>query len=560
MDGLIPGFHPKVFQLYLRLRSLNFPGNNFYKNNQMRKLTFYVFFLFTAGNILAQERLDLDVIDKIKKEGLKNSKVMEIAFQLTDVNGPRLSGSPGFTKAANWAKSQLERWGLENAALEPWGEFGKGWELKKSYVAMTAPYYKPMIAYPKTWTKGTKGLKNAEIILVEAKDTADVEKYKGKLKNKLVLLHRTDTLKQTFVADAKRFTDEELEKRASAPMPQPRQTDGTDTARQRRMRESQRSQVTSMNNKLKELANAEGALAILSMSTRGHDGTLFVQGGGSYAVDAPDNLLDIMITFEDYMTICRLVKSGIAVKLELDVKTSFNEKDTQGYNVVAEIKGTDASIKDELVMLGGHLDSWQAATGATDNAAGCAVMMEVVRILKSLNIQPRRTIRIALWGGEEQGLLGSKGYVKKHFADPATMELKPGHAKFSSYFNIDNGTGKVRGVYLQGNDKVKDIFVQWLKPFHDMGASTVTLSNTGGTDHGSFDAVGLPGFQFIQDPIEYDTRTHHTNMDSYDHLIAEDLQQISVIVASFVYNAAMRDEKLPRKELPKARGTGQRAF
>ena len=527
----------------------------------MRKLTVYFFFLFTALNLLAQEKLDLEVINKIKDEGLKNSKVMEIAFQLTDVNGPRLSGSPGFTKAATWAKSELKKWGLENAALEPWGEFGRGWELKKSYVAMTVPYYKPVIAYPKTWTKGTNGLKEAEIMLVEAKDSTDLEKYKGKLKNKVVLLYRTDTLKQSFAADAKRFTDEELEKRAAAPMPQPRQqSDGSDTAQQRRMREFQRRQGSSVVNKLKELANSEGAIAILSMSTRGHDGTLFVQGGGAYTTGAPDNFLDIMITMEDYLSMCRLAKAGIPVKMELDVKTTFNEKDTQGYNVIAEIKGTDPLLKDELVMLGGHLDSWQAATGATDNAAGCAVMMEVVRIFKSLNIQPRRTIRIALWGGEEQGLLGSEGYVKNHFADPATMVLKPEHAKFSSYFNIDNGTGKVRGIYLQGNEKVKDIFAQWLTPFHDMGAKTVTLSNTGGTDHGSFDAVGLPGFQFIQDPIEYDTRTHHTNMDSYDHLIAEDLQQISVVVASFVYNAAMRDEKLPRKELPKARATGQRAF
>jgi hypothetical protein len=463
-------------------------------------------------------------------------------------------------KAANWAKSELEKWGLKNVEVEPWGKFGKGWELKKSYVAMKAPYYKPIIAYPKTWTRGTKGLKKAEILLVEAKDSSDLEKYKGKWKNKVVLLYRTDTLRQTFVADAKRFTDEELEKRASAPMPQTRQADGTDTTRQRRMREFQRRQGTGVTNKLKELADAGGALAIFSMSPRGHDGTLFVQGGGSYATDAPDNFLDIMITIEDYMSMCRLVKAGIAVSVELDVITSFNDKDTQGYNVIAEIKGTDPQLKDEVVMLGGHLDSWQAATGATDNAAGCAVMMEAVRIFKALNIQPRRTIRIALWGGEEQGLLGSKAYVKKHFADPATMELKPGHEKFSSYFNIDNGTGKVRGIYLQGNEKVKDIFTQWLEPFHDMGAATVTLSNTGGTDHGSFDAVGLPGFQFIQDPIEYDTRTHHTNMDSYDHLIAEDLQQISIIVASFVYNAAMRDEKLPRKELPKARATGQRAF
>lgn len=526
----------------------------------MRKLTVYLFFLFASSCLFAQENLNLDVINKIKKEGLSNSKVMDIAFHLTDVNGPRLSGSPGFTKAANWAKSEMEKWGMENAALEPWGEFGRGWELQKSYVAMTVPYYKPIIAYPKTWTKGTKGLKKAEIMVVDAKDSIELEKYKGTLKNKVVLLYRNDTLKQSFVADAKRLTDEELEKSAAAPMPQTRQNDGSDTAQQRRMREFQRRQGSSVANKLKELAEAEGAIAILSMSTRGHDGTLFVQGGGAYTSGAPDNFLDIMITMEDYMTICRLVKAGIAVKLELDVKTSFNEKDTKGYNVVAEIKGTDPLLKDELVMVGGHLDSWQSAAGATDNAAGCAVMMEVIRIFKSLNIQPRRTIRIALWGGEEQGLFGSRGYVKNHFADPATMELKPEHAKFSSYFNIDNGTGKVRGIYLQGNEKVKDIFAQWLTPFHDMGAKTVTLSNTGGTDHGSFDAVGLPGFQFIQDPIEYDTRTHHTNMDSYDHLIAEDLQQISVIVASFVYNAAMRDEKLPRKELPKARGTGQRAF
>jgi hypothetical protein len=351
-----------------------------------------------------------------------------------------------------------------------------------------------------------------------------------------------------------------LEKKASAPMPQPRKADGTDTAQQRRMREFQRRQGSGVSSKLKEIARADGALAILSMSPRGHDGTLFVQGGGSYAIDAPDNLLDIMITFEDYMSMCRLIKAGIAVKVELDVKTSFNDKDTQGYNVVAEIKGTDPLLKDELVMLGGHLDSWQAATGATDNAAGCAVMMEVVRILKALNVQPRRTIRIALWSGEEQGLLGSEGYVKKHFADPATMELKPEHEKFSSYFNIDNGTGKVRGIYLQGNDKVKDLFTQWLTPFHDMGATTVTLSNTGGTDHGSFDAVGLPGFQFVQDPIEYDTRTHHTNMDSYDHLIAEDMQQISVIVALLFTTQRCVMKSCREKELPKARSATQRAF
>lgn len=521
--------------------------------------------LLLSGLLLsAQEKLNMDVINKIKTEGTANSQVMDIAFHLTDANGPRLAGSPGYLKAATWAKETLAKWGLTGAALEPWGEFGKGWELKKSYVAMTAPYYKPMIAYPKTWTKSTTGLKNADVLLIEAEDSAAlVSKYKGKLKGKVLIIYKDDTLRQTFKADAARYTDEELDKIAAAGPQQPRRAPAPgDTAQARRMRQqfSRNQGPAQVLNMLKAMAEQEGAVAILSNSPRGHDGTLFVQGGGSYAKGSPANFLDIMVTYEDYLSICRLIKKGVPVKLDVDVKSEFNERDTKGYNVVAEIKGTDPALKDEIVMLGGHLDSWQSATGATDNAAGSSVMLEVVRILKSLNIQPRRTIRIALWGGEEEGLLGSRGYVKNHFADPATMELKPEHSKFSSYFNIDNGTGKVRGIYLQGNEKVKDIFAQWLVPFHDMGAKWITISNTGGTDHQSFDAVGLPGFQFIQDPIEYSTRTHHTNMDSYDHLIPEDLQQISVIVASFVYNAAMRDEKLPRKELPAPRGNNQRGF
>jgi carboxypeptidase Q len=287
---------------------------------------------------------------------------------------------------------------------------------------------------------------------------------------------------------------------------------------------------------------------------------LFVQGGGAYTATAPENVLDIVVAMEDYMSLLRLAKSGYPVKLEVDVQTAFTTADTKGYNVVAEIKGSDPKLKDEWVMLGGHLDSWQGATGATDNAAGCAVMMEAMRILKTIGFKPRRSIRIALWSGEEQGLLGSRNYVKTHLADPSTMQLTPEHNKISAYYNVDNGTGKIRGVYLQGNDKVKLIFAKWLEPFNDLGAKTLTISNTGGTDHLSFDAVGIPGFQFIQDEIEYDTRTHHTNMDSYDHLIAEDLKQAATIVAFFVYNTAMRDEKLPRKELPKARGEGTRGF
>lgn len=383
-------------------------------------------------------------------------------------------------------------------------------------------------------------------MLVKATDSVSLQAYRGKLKGKVVLLYRNDTLKQTFVTDATRRIDEELEKMAAA-MP--------DTADQRRFR-ANRGGAFAMANWVKEMATREGALALLSMSPRGYDGTLFVQGGGAYGGTDPENILDIMLAMEDYMSLVRLANSGYPVKLAVEVATEFSNKDLKGYNVIAEIKGTDLS--NEIVMLGGHLDSWQGATGATDNAAGCAVMMEAIRILNASGLKPRRTIRIALWSGEEQGLLGSRGYVKSHFADPTNMVLKEEHSKISAYFNLDNGTGKIRGIYLQGNEKLRPVFTQWLQPFNELGAKTVTISNTGGTDHLAFDAVGIPDFQFIQDEIEYSTRTHHTNMDSYDHLIAADLSQAATIVATFVYNAANRDEKLPRKELPKARGMGQR--
>lgn len=508
----------------------------------MRKL-FLLPMLLIATIALSQEKVDMAMMQKIREEGLNRSQVMDIAFYLTDVNGPRLSNSPGYTRAANWAKDQMTKWGLTDAKLEPWGEFGKGWELKKSYVAMTAPYYKPLIAYPKTWTKGSAGLKSGEVLLVDTKDSATVASYKGKLKGKILLPLRNDTLRPTFKADALRYDDAELEKMANAEPPQPR-----NPQQGQRRPPMGGNNPAALLNQLKKMADDEGAVGILSTSPRGHDGTLFVSGGGSYAADAPANFLDLMLTIEDYSTMVRLTKAGVPVKMDVDVQSEFFTNDTKGYNVVAEIKGTDPKLKDEIVMLGGHLDSWHASTGATDNAAGCAVMLEAVRILKTLGVKPRRTIRIALWGGEEQGLHGSRNYVKNHFMDPQTKEKKAEYDKFSSYFNIDNGTGKIRGIYLQGNGKVKDIFTKWLEPFHDLGAKTVTISNTGGTDHQAFDAVGLPGFQFIQDPMEYDTRTHHTNMDSYDHLSADDLKQISTIVAAFVYNAAMRDEKLPRKD------------
>jgi carboxypeptidase Q len=500
------------------------------------------------------EKIDMTTIQKIRDEGLQHSHVMDIAFHLTDASGNRLTASPGFNRAAYWAKQQLADWGLVNAALDPWGEFGKGWELEKSYIALSAPYYKPLIAYPKAWCSGTEGPKSAQLLLISATDSAGLDRYKGQMAGKIIIPEVNEVYQQSFKADAGRYTDDQLDSMSKVVMKP------VDTAEMRRRRAAFNRGAAAFLNTLKNEAQKEGAIAILSESPRGHDGTLFVQGGGAYKTDAPANFLDIVITLEDFTSIVRLLKAGTPVTLDADVQTKFFTDDTKGYNVIAEIKGTDKKLKDEVVMLGGHLDSWHSATGATDNAAGCTVMMEVVRILKTLGIQPRRTIRIALWSGEEEGLLGSRGYVKKTFADPTTMQLLPAHEKLAGYFNIDNGTGKVRGVYLQGNEACRPIFTQWLQPFHDLGATTVTISNTGGTDHQSFDAVGLPGFQFIQDEIEYSTRTHHTNMDSYEHLREDDLKQIATIVAAFVYNTAQRDEKLPRKPLPEPRPAGRGGF
>lgn len=527
----------------------------------MRKTNRYAWLLALSlpVAVFAQEKVDLSMMQKIREEGLKRSQVMDIAFNLTDKSGNRLTNSAGYMRAANYAKEALTGWGVSNAQLDPWGEFGKGWELEKSYVAMTAPYYKPIMAWPKTWTAGTRGLKNGEILVIQLKDSASLEAYRGQLKNKIIIPDQLIDYKHSFKADAIRFTDEELAKMAAATptgaggrggAPQ-----GGDTAQMRIFREQMAARQNSQRamNVLKAMAKSEGAIAMITSGTRNHDGTIFAQGGGAYKGTDPENFLDMALGIEDYNTILRLVKSGTPVKMDVDVKTKFQTKDLQGYNVIAEIPGTDPQLKDEIVMIGAHLDSWQAGTGATDNASGSAVMMEAMRILKVLGVQPRRTIRIGLWSGEEQGLLGSRGYVKKTFADPANMQPLAQHEKFSAYYNIDNGTGKIRGIYLQGNADCKDIFSAWLEPFKDLGATTVTISNTGGTDHQAFDAVGLPGFQFIQDPIEYDTRTHHSNMDVYDHLIADDLKQIATIVAAFAYNTAQRDAKLPRKPMPKPR-------
>lgn len=497
--------------------------------------------LLLAGMTFAQD-VELDAIEKIKKEGFENSKVEEIAFNLIDKSGARLMNSEGYERAMNYAVEQLTEWGLKDAKKEAFGEFGRGWEMEKTYVAMTKPYYMPFIAVPQAWTESTKGEVTGKVVFLDIKSEEDFAKYKGKIKGAIVAIKPSGSQDATFTADANRYTAEQLH---GMEHPAPRQPSGNADVNTDRMAELRTARALSQ--KVNEFLASEGP-ALIIKGVNGRHGTLFTSSPRAFMKDTPVGIPTLETSPEYVNLMARLHSNGVEVEVEAELKTRFRTDDLQGYNVIAEIPGSDPTLKAEVVMMGGHLDSWHGATGATDNAAGCIVMMEAVRILKATGLQPKRTVRIALWGGEEEGLYGSRGYVKNHFGDRETKEMKPAHEKMSAYYNIDNGTGRVRGIYLQGNAAVAPIFNEWFLPLDDIVEDrTITISNTGGTDHQSFDALGLPGFQFIQDPIEYNTRTHHTNMDTFERLELDDLKQMSIVIASFVYNTAQRDEMLPRK-------------
>ena len=505
--------------------------------------------------VLAGEKVDLLVINRIKSEAFENSKVMDHMFYLTDVNGPRLTGSPAYKGAADWVVKRMTEYGL-NAKEEKWGPFGRGWATKHFEAHLIEPQYQPLIGVPLAWTAGTDGTVTGEPIMVKITTEADFEKYKGKLKGKVVMSAPAKQLAMQTTASGHRLTDAELADESMAPEPgrspfgfrPPGSADGQPPATPEEMRQ-RREERRKFQEKLAQFMKDEGVLVLLSFGYNGDGGMVFASSGGPYDIKKPIAVTSVALTPEHYNRIARLMEHNIPVKLEFNIQNQFFEDQTDSMNVIAEIPGN--AKKDEIVMLGAHLDSWHGGTGATDNAAGSAVVMEAARILKALNLNMDRTVRMALWSGEEEGLLGSRAYVKEHFADRATMKLSAEHAKLAGYFNYDNGTGKIRGIYLQGNDMARPIFESWLEPFKDLGASTVTIRNTGGTDHQSFDAVGLPGFQFIQDPMDYSSRTHHSNMDVYDHVQGGDLMQASAIMAAFVYNTAMREEMLPRKPLPK---------
>jgi len=521
-----------------------------------------VVLLLSVPALVSQERpekVDLETISRIRYEGFHNSQVMTFASGLMDSIGERLTGSPNMKRANEWTRDTLTQIGLSNAHLEPWGPFGRGWANTYINVRMTTPDIVPLIAYAKAWTPGTNGVVTGKCIRANIEKKEDFDKYRGKLAGMIVIFGPDAEVKTITEAPFKRLTDDDLAKIGEYEIPGERPP----------FRISEMLRRRQFMKDLNQFLADEKALAVIdhSRGTAG-GGTVFVQSGGSYRPGETTTVPQLTMASEHWSRIARLLDQKKDVSLELNVTNSFYDDDPMQYDTIAEIPGTDK--KDEVVMLGAHLDSWHAGTGATDNGAGTIVMMEAVRILKALDIKPRRTIRIGLWSGEEEGLLGSQGYVEQHFGSRPPMDdpnmkgiptllrreagpvtVKPEQAKVSAYFNVDNGSGKIRGVYLQENEAVAPIFDAWMKPFKDLGMSTLTMRNTGGTDHLSFDAVGIPGFQFIQDPIEYETRTHHSNMDVYDRLQPEDLKQISVIVASFVYEAAMRDQMLPRKPIEK---------
>jgi carboxypeptidase Q len=543
---------------------------------------------------------ETDPVARIKDEGLNRSQVMPTLSHLTDVIGPRLTGSPGMKQANEWTRDTLRSWGLQNSHLEAWGPFGRGWSLSKFSIQVVSPQCIPLIAYPRAWSPGLDGTVIAEVARLDAKTVADLDKLKGKLRGKVVMLGAPVDVKPAVNAFATRLTDSDLLTLADSGDSSsylfsqttaggggsrltPRSGAGAGADQTKDAPTPPRTgggpggggAPSEFLRKRAEFLRDEGIALLIEPSGQGDGGTLFVAQAsiipgsrtpyrtpegkrmGVHETGAPKITPQVAVAKEHYNRLARMVEQGVPLKLAIDLSVQFHDDDPMGYNTIAEIPGND--LKDEVVMLGGHMDSWHSGTGATDNAAGVAVAMEAVRIIKSLDLKPRRTIRIALWSGEEQGLLGSRAYVTQHFgkAPPsfggaASTEKPAGPTpefeKFFAYYNLDNGTGKIRGVYLQGNEAVRPIFRKWLAPFRDMGASTLSSANTGSTDHVSFDGIGLPGFQFIQDPVEYMSRTHHSNQDLYDRIQPDDMKQASVIMAAFVYQSATIDQKMPRKK------------
>ena len=487
---------------------------------------------------------DLDAITRIREEGLQRSQVMDTLWYLTDVHGPRLTNSPGMRAAAAWAQGRLKEWGVA-AVREETFRFGRGWSNDKLTANVLAPRPFPLLAAPRAWTPGTDGAVTADVVVTAIRADADFAAWTGKLAGKVVLNQPVVAVQLLTAPLARRFTEQDLNDLQNQPVNAGRGRGGRGGGGG--------GNPAAFTERLNEFFAREGVIATLEPGSGRNDRTSILahNAPARYYSDKPPQMTpQLVVAAEQYNRIARLVEGKVPVQVELNVQNRFTDT-LDSFNIVAELPGTDKAS--EVVMLGAHFDSWHSGTGATDNAAGSAAMMEALRILKATGLRLRRTVRLALWTGEEQGLLGARAYVKQRFGDRDTMALTPDHARLSAYFNMDNGSGAIRGVYLQGNDAVRPVFSTWLEPLRSLGATTLSIRNTGSTDHVAFDEVGLPGFQFIQDPLEYGSTTHHSNNDVYDRVQAEDMMKNAVIIATFVYHAAVRDELLPRKPLPAPR-------
>ena len=543
------------------------------RTNRVCRYIFLLICLLPAA--WSQPKLDLGIVGRIKTEAYDHSKVMDHLSWLADVYGPRLTASPEFFQAADWAAQRLREIGLSNVHLEPWGPFGRAWSAEEWSVEMMEPRYAPLDATPLAWTAGTNGPITGELIITPTKRTFDMKKareefaayrkeWTGKLRGKFVMLEDPKVPAAQTKPQFRRYTDAELAEIAAAPEHVAKNYAKVEDLKWPDDPDELRAFFASLPDavfdelffghiQLQTERNKffleEGVLGVLNRDDRSHDGVTNAEQAGSHKSADPLAPPTFTITAEQYNRIARIMEKKVPVRVRVSLKVKTSDSDVNSANIIGEIPG--GSKKDEVVMIGAHFDSWHAGTGATDNGAGSAVMIEVMRILKTLNLSMDRTVRIGLWSGEEEGLYGSEAYVKQHYGDAKTMKLLPEHAKFAIYFNLDNGSGKIRGVYLQENEAMRPLFETWLAPFRDEGATTVTIKNTTGTDHQSFDAVGLPGFQFIQDPLDYGSVTHHSSMDTYDHAVPSDLMQASAIIATLVYQAANYPELMPRKELPR---------
>jgi hypothetical protein len=524
----------------------------------------------------ATEKLDLAMYQRIRDEGLNHSHVMEFASALADGIGPRLTGSPNLAKANAWTRDTLTKIGLANAHLEDWGEFGLGWQQLNTWARMVEPDTAVLILQATPWSPSTPGPVTGDVAFVDIQTEKDFDRYNGKLAGRIVLLGAMRAVPPLDKPLFERNTAQTLEDVAEFPVSEG--VPGAMTPEMRARMQARRERFMLID-KIAQFLADEKVAAVIEPSRDGANGggsggTFFDDNGATlgrtpYLVDKAVKIPVAVAAIESYGRLYRLVQAHVPVQVQIEVETKVTGEHEHGYDTIAEIPGTDPNLKDQVVMLGGHLDSWIAGTGAADNGAGTVVAMEAVRILEALGVKPRRTIRIALWTGEEQGLFGSRGYCRDHFGSAklstapdqmqlpefmrraaGPLEVKPEQKLISAYFNVDNGSGKIRGIYTQGNAAVAPIFAQWMAPLKDLDVTTITERNTGGTDHLSFDAVGIPGFQFIQDNLDYESRAHHSNEDVYERLMPADLKQIATVEAIFVYNVAMRDQMMPRKPLP----------